>query len=276
MMIEPSTMAFNFTVAFLLVASSALVFSRAAHKIVGGDEAEPHEFPYQISLQWNYNNGLQAPMHFCGGSLLNDKFVLTAAHCKTAYSSDGFIEVVAAEHDTDVVEGPEQRRLVAEFFIHKGYNPDGVSSDDIAVIRVDEAFELNAFVKPVELPKRYEQFEGDVTLSGWGSVSTTVYPEYPDKLRKAVLPLVGYEQCLALWDFLDVLKESNVCAGPHDGSKSACSADSGGPLVKQSGSEVIQVGVVSWGAVPCGAPRRPTVFAGVAHYIDWIQEKLRE
>lgn len=91
-----------------------------------------------------------------------------------------------------------------------------------------------------------------------------------------MLPLVDYQTCLGLWDFSDVLEESNVCAGPDDGSKSACSADSGGPLVKQSGDEVIQVGVVSWGAVPCGTPFRPTVFAGVAHYVDWIQQKLRE
>ncbi|XP_065085587.1 trypsin-1-like [Ochlerotatus camptorhynchus] len=269
-------MAFKFTVAFLLVASLALVSTRAAHKIVGGEEAEAHEFPYQISLQWNFNNGSHTPMHFCGGSLLNENFVLTAGHCETAYSDNGYIEVVAAEHDTAVVEGTEQRRQVAKFIVHESYNPGMVSPNDIAVIRVDEPFELNAQVKTVQLPKQLEQFEGDVTLSGWGSVSTSPYPEYPDKLRKAVLPLVAYKKCLAMWDYSDVLEESNVCAGPVDGSKSACSADSGGPLVKQSGDEVIQVGVVSWGAVPCGTPLRPTVFAGVAHYVDWIQQKLRE
>nr|AAK72504.1 putative chymotrypsin-like protein [Aedes aegypti] len=267
-------MAFKLTVAFLLVASLALASSRATHKIVGGDEAEAHEFPYQISLQWNFNDGQTETMHFCGASVLNENFVLTAAHCKTAYSNTGFIEVVAAEHDVAVAEGSEQRRLVAEFIVHEDYQ-GGVSPDDIAVIRVDKPFELNDKVKAVKLPKQLEQFDGDVTLSGWGSVSTTVFPDYPDKLRKVVLPLVDYEQCNALWDNDSALAKSNVCAGPIDGSKSACSADSGGPLVKQSGEEVIQVGVVSWGAVPCGSPRRPTVFAGVSHYVDWIEQQLR-
>lgn len=264
------------TVAFLLVASLALVCSRAAHKIVGGDEAAPHEFPYQISLQWNFNDGRTPTMHFCGGSLLNENFVLTAAHCKTSYSEGGTIEVVAAEHDVESVEGPEQRRNVAEFIVHEGYDViQGVSPDDIAVIRVDKPFELNDKVKTVQLPKKFEQFEGDVTLSGWGSISTTMFPEYPDKLRKVELPLVDYDQCSLLWGYDSALATSNVCAGPTDGSKSACSADSGGPLVKQTGDEVIQVGVVSWGAVPCGSPRRPTVFAGVSHYVDWIEQQLR-
>ncbi|XP_019549893.3 trypsin-1-like [Aedes albopictus] len=264
------------TVAFLLVASLALVYSRAAHKIVGGDEAEPHEFPYQISLQWNFNDGQTAVFHFCGGSLLNENFVLTAAHCKTAYDNNGFIEVVAAEHDVETEEGPEQRRRVERFIVHEGYDViQGVSPDDIAVIRVDKPFELNDKVKAIQLPNQFEQFEGDVTLSGWGSISTTVNPDYPDKLRKVVLPLLDYDQCQNLWDYNSALATSNVCAGPIDGSKSACSADSGGPLVKQSGDEVIQVGVVSWGAFPCGSPRRPTVFAGVSHYVDWIEKQLR-
>lgn len=269
-------MTFKLTVAFVLVASLALVYSRAAHKIVGGDEAEAHEFPYQISLQWNFNDGQSAGFHFCGGSLLNENFVLTAAHCKTSYSNDGFIEVVAAEHDTETEEGPEQRRNVAAFIVHEGYDAvQGVSPDDIAVVRVDKPFQLNDKVKTVQLPKQLEQFEGDVTLSGWGSMSTTVNPEYPDKLRKVELPLVDIERCYTLWGFDSALATSNVCAGPIDGSRSACSADSGGPLVKQSGHEVVQVGVVSWGAVPCGSPRRPTVFAGVSHYVDWIEKQLR-
>lgn len=269
-------MASKLTVAFLVVASLALASSRSARRIVGGDEAAPHEFPYQLSLQWNFGDEDRAPLHFCGASLLNENYVLTAAHCDVEYSDDGFMEVVAADHNVEAHEGPEQRRRVVTFKIHSGYQ-GGVSANDIAVIRVDQPFELNDLVQAVQLPKQLEQFEGDVTLSGWGSMSTTGVPDYPDKLRKVVLPLVDFDKCLRLWDFSDVLEKSNVCAGPTDGSRSACSGDSGGPLVKQlAGGVVVQVGVVSWGAVPCGAPNRPTVFAGVAHYIDWIEEQLRQ
>lgn len=269
-------MAFKLTtVACLLLAGCALVSSRSARKIVGGDEAEAHEFPYQISLQWNFNQEGKEPMHFCGGSLLNENFVLTAGHCRTAYNAEGFIEVVAAEHDVSTSEDNEQRRLVKAFTVHEQYG-GGVGPNDIAVIRVDKPFQLNDMVQPIQLPRQYEQFEGDVMLSGWGSVSTTSVPSYPDKLRKAVLPLQSYENCLRLWDNDSALAESNVCAGPEDGSKSACSADSGGPLVKQNADGPVQVGVVSWGAVPCGAPKRPTVFAGVAHYVDWIEDKLHQ
>lgn len=265
-------MALKLAVACLLIAGCALVSARSARKIVGGDEAEAHEFPYQISLQWNFNEEGKETMHFCGGSLLNENFVLTAAHCRTAYNEQGFIEVVAGEHDVSDSAGNEQRRLVQTFTVHEKYG-GGVGPNDIAIIRVDKSFELNDIVQPIQLPQQDEEFEGDVMLSGWGSISTTPVPSYPDILRKVILPLVSYERCQRLWNFEDALEKTNVCAGPEDGSKSACSADSGGPLVKQNAAGPVQVGVVSWGAVPCGTPNRPTVFVGVAHYIDWIEDK---
>uniref|UniRef100_A0A1Q3EV90 Putative trypsin-like serine protease n=1 Tax=Culex tarsalis TaxID=7177 RepID=A0A1Q3EV90_CULTA len=269
-------MASKLTVAFLIVASLALASSRSAQRIVGGDEAAPHEFPYQLSLQWNFGHLDRAPLHFCGASLLNENYVLTAAHCDVEYSDDGFLEVVAADHNVEAHEGPEQRRRAVTFQIHPDYH-GSVSPNDIAVIRVDQPFELNDLVQTVQLPKQLEQFEGDVTLTGWGSMSTTVEPVYPDKLRKVVLPLVNFNTCYRLWDFTSILEQSNVCAGPTDGSRSGCSGDSGGPLVKQlDGGAVVQIGVVSWGSLPCGMPNRPTVFAGVAHYIDWIEEQLRQ
>ncbi|XP_055613474.1 trypsin-1-like [Uranotaenia lowii] len=267
-------MAFKLTVTFLLLVSLALASCRSAPRIVGGEEASAHEFPYQISLQWVYNEPGKETMHFCGGSLLDEFHVLTAAHCKLSLSAKGYIEVVAAEHDTSVTEGSEQRRMVESFTIHENYD-EGVGPNDIAVIRVTEQFNLNDKVAPVQLPKALEEFEGEAMLSGWGSVSTTQFPSYPDVLRKASLPLVSYKECRRVWG-PGPLAETNVCAGPADGSKSACSADSGGPLVKQVGDQNIQVGVVSWGAIPCGQPNRPTVFVSVPHFVDWIEEQCRQ
>lgn len=268
-------MAFKVTIAFLAIACLAIANARSAVKIVGGEEAEPHEFPYQVSIMWNYRDGETEPKLFCAGSLLNEYHVLTAAHCKIFITIDGYFEVVAAEHDTTDEEGSEQRRRVKKFFIHENFEQDENSPDDIGIIRVDKPFELNEKVRPVRLPQRFEEFDGDVTLSGWGSISTTASPEYPDKLRKVVLPIVDFETCQKYWNYTEDLARTNICAGPTDGSKTACSSDSGGPLVKQlDDGEVVQIGVVSWGAVPCGEPFRPTVFAGVAHYIDWIEDKF--
>ncbi|XP_039450325.1 trypsin-1-like [Culex pipiens pallens] len=268
-------MASKLAVAFLVVAFLALASSRSAPRIIGGDEAAPHEFPYQLSLQWNFDHPDTVCVHFCGASLLTADYALTAGHCDVEYSVEGFPELVAAEHNVEAQEGPEQRRRVAAFVVHPGYG-GGVGPNDIGVIRVERPFELNEVVQPVQLPKQLVQFQGDVTLTGWGSMSTSLYPEYPDKLRKVVLPLVDFNTCHQLWDFTTALEESNVCAGPTDGSRSACSGDSGGPLVKQLDDAAVQVGVVSWGSLPCGQPNRPTVFTGVAYFVDWIEEQLRQ
>lgn len=96
----------------ILLSLLALAAGKPSRRIVGGEEANPHEFPYQISLQWNFNiEGLrQPPMHFCGGSLIAERFILTAGHCVPNYSPDGFVEAVAGAHDFTQYDGAEQRR----------------------------------------------------------------------------------------------------------------------------------------------------------------------
>ncbi|XP_055539309.1 trypsin-like [Wyeomyia smithii] len=247
-------------------------------KIIGGTVAKRHEFPYQISLQWNLGPNIsRSPIHFCGGSLLNRNWVLTAAHCRVRYTKRGWIEVVAGEHDTTRFEGNEQRRKAAKFIGHRSYC-GGVCPFDIGLIQVNKPFELNEMVAVITLPKQYEQFSGDCIATGWGSTSTTDRPMYPDKLRKAVLPIVDFKTCYKFW-FQDGNPDalSNTCAGPEDGSRSVCSGDSGGPLAKfdSKRNKTVLVGVASWGAIPCGMEQKPAVFTTVATYVDWIKENMR-
>uniref|UniRef100_A0A182PJ54 Peptidase S1 domain-containing protein n=1 Tax=Anopheles epiroticus TaxID=199890 RepID=A0A182PJ54_9DIPT len=258
---------------YVLVTLAALIAAKPSRpKIVGGDQAIPHEFPYQISLQWNYNNGEEDPFHFCGGSLIADRFVLTAAHCvPSEISPDGFPEAVAGEHDFSQYDAAVQRRRIAEVYVHEDYE-GGVGPNDIAVFRVDQPFRLNRNVQLVKLPEPNVIPTGDCTISGWGSTSFNIFPSYPDTLMKTTIPIMDLNVCREIYAMQEVA-DSNICAGTMEGTSSVCSGDSGGPLV-QTENEIVQVGIVSWGGVPCGGYRNPGVFVRVSYFIDWINDKI--
>uniref|UniRef100_A0A182JQT7 Peptidase S1 domain-containing protein n=1 Tax=Anopheles christyi TaxID=43041 RepID=A0A182JQT7_9DIPT len=257
----------------VLVTLAALVAAKPSRpKIVGGEVAIAHEFPYQISLQWNFNDNEQDPFHFCGGSLIAERFVLTAAHCvPSAISPDGFPEAVAGEHDLSQFDAAVQRRRIVEMYVHEDYE-GGVGPNDIAIFRVDKPFHLNRKVQLVRLPEPNAIPTGVCTISGWGSTSFTSMPSYPDLLMKTTLPIMDLEDCRAIYITQEVA-DSNICAGTMEGSSSVCSGDSGGPLV-QTDDQIVQVGIVSWGGIPCGGYRNPGVFVRVSYFIDWINDKI--
>uniref|UniRef100_A0A182QM63 Peptidase S1 domain-containing protein n=1 Tax=Anopheles farauti TaxID=69004 RepID=A0A182QM63_9DIPT len=260
-----------------LIVILPVAFATTANRIIGGEDALPHELPYQVSLQWNYNNDSIKLMHFCGGALVTEHWILTAAHCKAAYTADGFVEVVAGAHNITNREEVNQRRPVEQMIVHERYCGT-VCPYDIALVRVAEPFVLGENVKPVRLPQMNESFHGSGLVSGWGAVTPALVPKYPDTLRKVVLPLVEYGECRQLWYDVNHLAETNVCAGPEDGSQSSCSADSGGPLVTmklRDDDEPVLIGLVSWGPFPCATPFRPNIFTGVAYFIDWIEQHVK-
>ncbi|KAL2717985.1 trypsin-1-like [Vespula squamosa] len=239
-------------------------------RIVGGSEANKGEFPYQVSLQWGLS--LANCRHFCGGSILNDRWILTAGHCILAVPSIGKFVVKAGKHNIRYSEIKEQTVEVSESFVHELYK-GGVNPYDIALVKLKTPLQLNDSVKKIGLPKSESIPKGNVTLSGWGSVSKTSVAEMPDILQKAILPVVNLETCKdALYKLIgpSPLHSTNVCTGPLSGGYSACSGDSGGPLVQNS----TVIGIVSWGIIPCGTSGAPSVYTRVSAYNDWIQDKI--
>lgn len=170
--ILPSTMKL---LTFLIsIAAFAAVYANPIQRVVGGVDARLHEIPYQISIQLR-------GQHRCGGSILNEFYVLTAAHCIVPEGSPDSV-VVAGVHNLTHANGKEQTRVVEKWIGHKSYQ-GGVGPYDIALIKVSKPFVFNRAVQKISLPKEGEYPTGKATVSGWGSTSRVDLPSFPDVLQ---------------------------------------------------------------------------------------------
>jgi len=237
-------------------------------RIVGGANADRHEFPWQASLQWRFGN---YSYHVCAATVLSARWLLTAAHC-TKQLRRQEMRVVAGEHELGVGEAGEQERGVAEVAEHYSYSAS-TQEHDIALLKVDRPFSMNGFsLLPACLPYPDQDFTGECLVTGWGKLKENGRSE--KVLRKVVAPILTRKSCEQ--NYKDVgytgpISESMFCAGYSQGHKDACQADSGGPLVCRGPADrYVLAGIVSWG-IGCSRPGVPGVYTEVAHYIDWIR-----
>nr|XP_034178176.1 trypsin-like [Osmia lignaria] len=237
-------------------------------RIVGGSEAPRGSAPWQVTLQW----GITSLQHFCGGSIINSQWIVTAGHCVLAVPSYGNFVVKGGKHSLNTVENSEQVIIVEKSFVHPQY-VGNVAPYDIALLKLSKPLMMSSVVKAVSLPRAGSSPSGTATLTGWGSTSRSNNPIMPDRLQTAKLPLIDLATCKRAVEYLvgpSPLHETNVCTGPLTGGYSACSGDSGGPLVLNN--ELI--GIVSWGIVPCGTIGAPSVYTKASSFIDWIQNTI--
>ncbi|XP_055636269.1 trypsin-like [Toxorhynchites rutilus septentrionalis] len=238
-------------------------------RVVGGILAEPHEFPYVVSVRLAVFNS-----HICGGTIINQDWILTAAHCITETFLRRFV-IWAGAHNFAITEPSRQIRDVDRFSIHPDYR-GGVNPSDIAVMHLSVSLVYTPHVNNILLPESGRHFSGTSTLVGWGSTSPTNIPSMPNILQKVEKPLLDYatgEQANG-GSGNSPLAETNICTGPLTGGIAACSGDSGGPLLIRENGQRMQIGIVSWGWIPCGSVGRPSVYVGVSHYVDWVKDAI--
>lgn len=245
-------------------------------RIVGGQEATPHQYPWQISLQY-HEFFIGGWYHTCGATIVDEYHIVCAAHCVDGRKASKF-RVIAGAHNIGsfAMESGHQKIDVAEFWQHEDYDHNTIQND-ISVLKLAEPLVFDDFVKPINMTESgSEVAEGTVCInSGWGSTSHSSVPSMPNKLQYVELPIVARKTCSEYYSGINGVDIGMICGGQEEGGISPCSGDSGGPLVCPDEFGSLQLaGVVSWGMIPCGQPKYPGVFTNVANYRDWIDEHI--
>ncbi|KAK3094469.1 hypothetical protein FSP39_002121 [Pinctada imbricata] len=232
-------------------------------KIVGGKIAAPGEFPWQVSMRSNGH-------HVCGGIMVGDQWVMTAAHCFKTNKNPYAWTVVLGEHDRAVLEGYEILEKVETLFIHSHFDP-AQFLNDIALIKLGNPVTVDtAYVRPVCIPNKNESFDGMIcTITGWGASHSGGVGTH--NLYKADVPLLSNEVCSYLMD--RTIPNTELCAGRKRGGVDSCQGDSGGPMVCKKNGVWNIVGIVSWG-YSCAQAYTPGVYTRVQSYLDWVHSVM--
>ncbi|XP_045505503.1 serine protease 55-like isoform X2 [Colias croceus] len=238
----------------------------AVRRIVGGMETSICMYPYNVAISRNGK-------HWCGGSIIDEQWVLTAGHCmESAFDIDSdkkklqpfIIRAGSSFHN----RGGYQARVNKAFF-PKDYSP-GNADYDFALLRLDRPMPIGRNIAVLNLPSRdYVVKSSDLLIvTGWGSTDESGFGHIPDRIRFVPVPVMQLDQCQKAYRFY--ITKRMLCAGYATGGKDACNHDSGGPAVRDG----VLLGIVSFGGKQCGDPRSPGVYSRVTEITEWVEETV--
>ena len=236
-------------------------------RIVGGQGVNITDLPWQVSI-WSRFGG-----HFCGGSVISEDWVLTAAHCMEGSSPNNTIVIAGISRQSQANSG--QVRLAAEINVFPGFiTPE--RGRDIALIRLSDPLDLSVpevqaigLMSPELAAQGLTSPGNNAIVSGWGALSSN--GGSPDQLQAVVLPLISNAEANAAYRSVRITDDQLGAGLLGTGGRDSCQGDSGGPLAVSdgSGNGLLLAGVVSWG-FGCASARFPGMYARVSAFQSWI------
>lgn len=241
-----------------------------ATQVVGGGNAPAGAYPFVVSLQFARGDDF---VHYCGASLISERWLLTAAHCAPRADEVAYLGVTQLLPIDDPNAGIRVR--FDKIIIHPRFRTER-SGFDVALVRL---------ARPLNLPTvslaRVDPGTADAYVVGWGDTASGAQV-YKDSLQDVDVSLLADATCWQLYDenaptlAEDISnRDTQRCAGRILGGVDACQGDSGGPLLVRSNRGWLQVGISSWG-LGCAFAGFPGVYSNVPALHDWITENATE
>ncbi|XP_034047180.1 trypsin-1-like [Thalassophryne amazonica] len=233
-----------------------------------GVNADAGRWPWQASLHHRFVQGPE-----CGGSLINNRWVLTAAHCTTGTTPSQWTVYLGRLVQKGPNPNEEVRRSVTRIIQHPNFVL-ATYNNDISLMQLSEDVNFTDYIMPACLAASGSTFTDgtDTYVTGWGRISAA--ESVPSsRLRQLLLPVVGPRRCKCDYVGVSDINDNMICAGRPQGGMDACKGDSGGPMVINDGNIWTQGGIVSFGK-GCGRPNFPGVYTRVSAYEDWIKSHI--
>lgn len=223
---------------------------------MGGKDASVGSYPWQVALVSS------SGQTFCGGTLINNKNILTAGHCMIGQDESSFHAVLGETDLTSI--SPESRYRISKISVHPQFSGPPNYFNDLSLLELDRMVEFSQKVSPACLPKAGPRIYGVLMISGWGLMQDEAKRQ-PKRLKEGVVIQKAQSYCSKMYG--SKFTSKHICANSR--TQDVCNGDSGGPLMLKSRGKIFVVGVVSFGYV-CGYYPYPAVFTRTAEYLEWI------